>query len=73
MFGDKPFGDTTGNANGEFYVYLERYLKAGYNIVSVNYAHPPVYIYPTPVFQLAEAMKFMAEEGASEWGIDSTT
>lgn len=73
MFGDKPFGDPTGNANGEFYVYLERYLKAGYNIVSVNYAHPPVYIYPTPVFQLAEAMKFMAEEGASEWGIDSTT
>lgn len=70
VFGDKLFGDPTGNANGGFYVYLERYVEAGYNIVSVNYAHPPVYTYPTPVLQLAEAMKFMAEEGASKWGID---
>lgn len=70
VFGDKLFGDPTGNANGGFYVYLERYLEVGYNIVSINYAHPPVYTYPVPVMQLAEAMKFMVEEGASRWGID---
>lgn len=43
--------------------YFRNFLKAGYNIVCVNYAFAPEYIYPTPVLQLDEAVRFLLKKG----------
>lgn len=69
VFGDKLFGDPTSGDKGGFYVYLQTYLDAGYNIVSIDYAHPPAYRYPTPVIQLSEAVRYLRAH-ANELGLN---
>lgn len=51
---------TNGNKAG-FAWYFERFVKAGYSIVSIDYAFAPEYHYPTPVPQIGEAICFLRE------------
>lgn len=66
--GGYTWGDkfTDGNKAG-FAWYFERFVKAGYNVVSINYAFAPEYHYPTPVLQIGEALCFLREH--PEYGI----
>lgn len=75
-FGDKQFekppvlGRYAGAGSRDGYIaYLEAYLAAGYNVVSVNYAMTPAYRYPTPVVQLSEAMTYLGKN-AQTFGLD---
>lgn len=66
--GGYTWGDkfTDGNKEG-FEWYFERFMKAGHNVVSINYAFAPEYRYPTPVLQMGEAICFLREH--QEYGI----
>ena len=61
--GDKVEGDPNANDSG-FMWYFSNLMNAGYNIVSVNYALVPEYLYPTPMYQLTEAVEFLKDNGA---------
>lgn len=67
-WGDKTDGDPNGGAGGGQQWYFAELLKAGYNIVSMNYALAPEYRYPTPVLQLCEAVSFLKVHD-EEYGI----
>lgn len=75
-FGDKQFEKPavlgayggTGSRDG-YFAYLEAYLAAGYNVVSINYALTPEYRYPTPLIQLSEAMTYLGKN-AQSLGLD---
>jgi len=68
IFGDKlhgdPFGDTIGLND-----YYNSLLTQGYNVVSVNYALASKYKYPTPIYQLSEAVAYLKEH-ADEYDLD---
>lgn len=68
-WGDKVEGDP--NAKEQSFWYFEELLKAGYHIVSVNYALAPEYQYPVPLLQLSQCMEFLKIH-AQEYGIDMT-
>lgn len=65
--GDKTDGDPNAKGDDHDWFFLE-FMKAGYNIVSVNYALAPEYFYPTPIIQIGEAVKFLKAYGL-EYGI----
>lgn len=66
-WGDKVEGDP--NAKEQSFWYFEMLLKAGFHIVSVNYALAPEYQYPTPVIQLNQCMEYLSRH-TKEYGID---
>ena len=68
VFGDKEFGDPTGEAGG-FAFYLKSLCDAGYNVVSVDYAEAPEYRYPTPLRQLTQAVAYL-QGHADELGLN---
>ncbi len=70
-WGDKVDGDPITREIGGLYIYFKGLLDAGYNIVSVNYAFAPEYKYPTPIYQIDEAVNFLQETG-KQYGIDMT-
>lgn len=60
--GGFTWGDKATDGNGEgFEWYFERFLKAGYNVVSINYAFAPAHTYPVPILQMGEAIRFLLD------------
>lgn len=68
IFGDKLLGDPFGNTSG-LDDYYNSFLEQGYNVVSVNYALASEYKYPTPIYQLSEAVSYL-KENAAEYDLD---
>lgn len=68
IFGDKLLGDPFGNTSG-LDDYYNSLLEQGYNVVSVNYALASEYKYPTPIYQLSEAVSYLKEH-AAEYDLD---
>lgn len=66
-WGDKTDGDPNAKGDDHDWFFLE-FMKAGYNIVSVNYALAPEFLYPTPIIQIGEAAEFLKVHGR-EYGI----
>lgn len=62
VWGDKLDGDPNGNSSS-LVRYFNPLLDAGYNIISVNYALAPQYLYPTPIYQLTQAVRFLQKNG----------
>jgi acetyl esterase/lipase len=60
IFGDKVQGDPLAVQDNSDGVFLEM-LKAGFNIVSANYALAPEYRFPVQVHQVNELMSFLLE------------
>lgn len=58
-WGDKIDGDPNAILNQEENWYINEFLRAGYNVVSINYALSPEYLFPTPVIQLSQAISFL--------------
>ncbi len=59
-WGSKEDGDpNAGKQGGDKHWFFKRFMEAGYDIVSVEYAFAPEYQYPTPVLQLQEAVSFL--------------
>lgn len=67
VWGDKAAGDPNAS-DGALGEYFRAFLKQGYDVVSVNYAFAPEYIYPTPVRQLSQALQFVTEH-AGEYAL----
>lgn len=67
--GDKVEGDPNTKETG-FLWYFYELMKAGYNIVSVNYALAPEHKYPTPVYQISEAVVFLKIYG-NKYGVST--
>lgn len=67
--GDKVEGDPNAKETG-FLWYFYQLMEAGYNIVSVNYALAPEYKYPTPIYQISEAVSFLKIHG-NKYGVDT--
>ncbi|MDX2937799.1 alpha/beta hydrolase [Streptomyces ipomoeae] len=66
--GSKTDGDP--NAGGSYFALGGGpMLKAGYNLVTINYGLAPQVPYPTPVIQLSEAINFLKKHG-SRYGLD---
>lgn len=59
--GDKSAGDPNQSGNKKNYQieHFEKTVKAGYNVVSLNYALAPAYPYPTQLKQISQAVKFL--------------
>ncbi|KIL43961.1 alpha/beta hydrolase [Jeotgalibacillus soli] len=51
--------------------YLQSVAENGYNVVSINYALTPDYLYPTPIYQIDEAVRFLQKSG-DNYGLDMT-
>lgn len=62
-WGDKAEGDPTAGKKDveEATEYLQEICKSGYHVVSVNYALSPEYVYPIPIYQIDEAVRFLKE------------
>lgn len=59
-WGSKEDGDpNAGKTGGNKHWFFEEFMKAGYDIVSLEYAFAPEYRYPTPVLQMQEAVKYL--------------
>jgi len=69
-WGDKDDGVLGEKGERHDYYFLE-FFKAGYDIVSINYAFAPEYIFPTQQIQMGEAMRFIVAHGA-EYGLDTS-
>lgn len=71
--GDKMEGDpaaASSDAEGTD-SYLLEICKRGWQVVSVNYALIPEYLYPVPISQIDEAVRFL-QEHQEEYGLDMT-
>ncbi len=64
-WGSKEDGDPNAGkkANGDKLWFFKRFLAEGYDIVSVDYAFAPDYMYPTPILQIQQAMAFLMAHG----------
>lgn len=69
--GDKAEGDPNAAGTQDATKYLQLICESGYNVVSINYALAPDYNYPIPVYQIDEAVRFLAEN-AQTYGIDAS-
>ena len=65
-WGSKEDGDPNAGKreNGDKHWFFKRFLKEGYDVVSVEYAFAPEYLYPTPLLQLQQAVGFLDTHGA---------
>ncbi len=69
-WGSKEDGDpNAGKSGGDKHWFFKRFMEAGYDIVSVEYAFAPEYQYPTPILQLQEAVLFLMRH-EKEYGLD---
>ena len=69
-WGSKEDGDpNAGKVNGDKYWFFKKFLEEGYDIVSYGYAFAPECMYPTPVLQLHEAIRFL-QGHADEYALD---
>ena len=62
-------GFVLGDKNAAFNAYFARWLAAGYNAVSFDYALAPQYRAEDQLTQCGEALRFFMEH-APEWGVD---
>ena len=69
MGGDKAEGDPFASAESGQLWYLNKLVEAGYNVVSLNYAMTPVYSYPVPMLQVAQAVGYL-QINAGVYGLD---
>ncbi|WP_138419330.1 alpha/beta hydrolase [Aquibacillus sediminis] len=68
-WGDKVEGDPLAdNSQG----YLRRLVKNGFNVVSMDYALTPDYLYPTPIYQIDQAINFL-QQSSHQYGLDMDT
>lgn len=70
FMGDKVEGDplAAGTANPAG-TGIDAMVKAGFNVVSIDYAFAPAYRYPVPLRQLDEAIRFLSAD-AGRLGLD---
>lgn len=69
LFGDKIMGDPLGVEMGQDNAFFAEIVKAGFNLVSANYAFAPQYRYPVQVHQVnALVAHLMAHQ--AEYGLD---
>ncbi|WPF66462.1 MULTISPECIES: alpha/beta hydrolase [unclassified Corynebacterium] len=62
--GDKMVGDPNTKAQDDYMAYFfTDMLEQGYNVVSINYALAPEYIYPVATRQADQAVRFLQENG----------
>lgn len=62
-------GFVLGDKNAAYNAYFARWLAAGYNAVSFDYALAPQYRAENQLIQCGEALRFFMEH-APEWGVD---
>lgn len=68
--GDKILAHPDNPSLNDFsFVSFNEILAQGFNVVTINYAFAPEYLYPVPIIQASEAMSFLLENGAS-YGLD---
>lgn len=68
--GDKILAHPDDPSTADFtYVSFNNMLEEGYNVVTINHAFAPDYLYPVQTYQVSEAMSFLLEH-AIEYGID---
>lgn len=71
-WGSKEDGDpNAGKRGGDKHWFFKRFMEAGYDIVSVEYAFAPEYQYPTPILQLQEAVAFLLDH-EEQYQLDMT-
>lgn len=68
--GDKAMGDPLAANNDSNYLFDSIVLE-GYNLVNMNYALVPQYLFPTPEIQLNQAISFLKKH-ADEYHLDMT-
>lgn len=64
-WGSKEDGDPNDakkNSNDKLW-FFKRFLIEGYDIVSIDYSFAPEYLYPTPILQMHQAVKFLLSYG----------
>ncbi len=61
VWGDKAEGDANAKnvSFEETMMYYLELVKDGFNVVSINYALAPEYVYPVPIYQINEAIIFL--------------
>ena len=69
VWGDKMNGDPNARVRKYEYGTIANLLAAGYNVVSMNYALTPEYIYPTPIKQLNHGLRYLKNH-ADEWNLN---
>ncbi len=69
LFGDKISGDPLAEKSSGPQSFLEGIVKAGYNLVSANYAFAPEYHFPVPIVQVDEVMDFLMKN-KEKYGLD---
>ena len=60
-WGGKAEGDPNAQSDTEATAYLQSICAGGWNVVSVNYALAPDYLYPTPILQINQAVRFLQD------------
>lgn len=68
-YGDKFTGDPNVAQFKGFTNMAKTMLKAGYTVISYNYALAPEYKYPTPMVQMSELIQFL-QKHSKEFGAD---
>ena len=70
-WGDKAEGDPTASTSDvrDATKYLQEICASGYNVVSMNYALAPEYVYPTPILQIDQAVRFL-RQNEETYGLD---
>lgn len=68
--GDKIAGDPLAVNTDSNYLF-DSIILEGYNLVNMNYALVPQYLFPTPELQLDQAIRFL-QEHAEEYHLDMT-
>ncbi len=71
-WGSKEDGDPNAGKqdDGDKLWFFKRFLSEGHDVVSVDYAFAPDYMYPTPILQIQQAITFLMAHGA-EYALDA--
>lgn len=67
-WGNKEDGDPfAGNEEKDW--FMDTFMNAGLQVVALDYAYAPDYLYPTPIIQMRQAVCFL-QENADKYGLD---
>lgn len=67
-WGNKEDGDPFAGADEKDW-FMDTFMENGIQVVSIDYAYAPDYLYPTPIIQMGQAVKFL-QENALKYGLD---
>ena len=69
VWGDKADGDPNAKSQTEEFSTIDYLAQNGYNVVSMNYALTPEFIFPTAIKQLNHGLRYLKEH-ADELGLN---